>query len=293
MMYSFDLKRKQPASHVSAIVKNSRLNLLGVCDIDENLRKIFEKEYGIKAFKNHKELFSTCQKNNKNIDLVVIATPESTHFKILQDCIEEMKKNSRKNIIFCEKPLVENLKECEKIKKNIGKNKINLIVNLSRRWRKIWQEAHKFSKKIGKIEKAAFNFSTSPENKNISQIRDGIHIADILGWFDIKNKIIINRLNTKYFLYDFHLWGTNGKIEILNVGQILKIYTITRSKKFMGFKELKLSNMRKIDESYLTNTYSEFVKFLDNKGKLSTNLEDAINAIDTFEKFVYDKNLSK
>ena len=108
-----------------------------------------------------------------------------------------------------------------------------------------------------------------------------------------KNKTIINRLSTKYFLYDFHLWGSKGKIEIMNVGQNLNVYTMIHSKKFMGFKELKLFKTKKMDELYLINTYSEFVRFLDNKGKLSTNLDDAIEAMDTFEKFVYDKKLPR
>lgn len=293
MMYSFDTKRKQPASHVSAIINNPRLNLLGVCDIDKKLRKTFEKKIGIKASENYKELFSTCQKRKINIDLVVVATSEHTHYKIIRDCIKEMKGNTGKSIIFCEKPLAENLNESRKIKRLIGKNKINLVVNHTRRWSKIWQEAHTLSKKLGKIEKATFNFSTSPENKNFSQIRDGIHIADILAWFNIKNKTIINRLSTKYFLYDFHLWGSKGKIEIMNVGQNLNVYTMIHSKKFMGFKELKLFKTKKMDELYLINTYSEFVRFLDNKGKLSTNLDDAIEAMDTFEKFVYDKKLPR
>ena len=43
MMYSFDTKRKQPASHVSAIINNPRLNLLGVCDIDKKLREFKNK----------------------------------------------------------------------------------------------------------------------------------------------------------------------------------------------------------------------------------------------------------
>ena len=293
MMYSFDAKRKQPASHVSAILKNPRLNLVGVCDLDKSLRKLFKKKFGIFVTKTHKDLIRVCKNSKIDLDIVVIATPEKTHYKILDDCIKELKNYGAKTIIFCEKPLTNNLRSARKIKKLVNKTKINLVVNHSRRWSKVWQEAYLFSKKLNSIEKASFYFSTSPENENFSQIRDGIHIADIMSWFDIKTRTAVNRLNVPFFLYDFHLWGNNGKIEILNFGKILNLYRIVKSVNFKGFKELKLIKSKKFDESYLVNAYAEFVRFLDNRGKLITQIDDAVEAIKTFEECIYDRKLPK
>jgi hypothetical protein len=96
-----------------------------------------------------------------------------------------------------------------------------------------------------------------------------------------------------YFVYDFHLWGDMGKIEVLNWGQVMNFFKMEKSLRFQGFKELKLVYSKKDKESMMVNTYEEFVKFLDGKKKsLSTNFNDAIDAVETFEKYVFDKKLS-
>ena len=223
----------------------------------------------------------------------MIATPEKTHYSILKFCISKISKTNTKKIIFCEKPITHNLTDAKKIVKMLKNPKINVVINHSRRWSKAWQDAFNLKSEIGKIEKAGFYFATSPENKNISQIRDGIHIADILSWFKIEKKTTINRLNLNYFLYDFHMWGIKGKIEILNFGTELRMYKMKKSEHFEGFNELQLIFKRKINESYLQNTYQEFVEHFTKNKKLSTNLSDGLKAMECFEKYVYVKNLRR
>jgi hypothetical protein len=294
MLYGFDLKRTQPASHLSAIIKNKRLQLVAVCDNDKINQKTFLKKYGeiAKMYLEYSKLVEDINNNLIEFDIIVISTPDSTHSEILEYLIKKLKLPTKKIIIFCEKPIALNSKISKKLKMLSINSKLNIVVNHSRRWSRIWQESNKLSKQIGEIKRAAFDFSTSPENIVNSQIRDGIHIADLIGWFDIKNKTKINRLQVPYFVYDFHLWGEGGKIEVLNWGQTLNFYKIKESKRFQGFKELKLIRTKKENESMMVNTYDEFVKFLDNKKTLSTNFDDAIDAVDTFEKYVLDKKLS-
>ena len=294
MHYGFDPKRIQPASHISAIINNKRLDLVAVCENEKNNQKLFLKKYGkiTKIYKKYSKLVEDINKNLIEFDIIVISTPDSTHSEILRYLIKKLKVKNKKNIIFCEKPLALNSNISKKLKTASVNSKLNIIVNHSRRWSKIWQESSKLSKQIGEIRKAVFNFSTSPENITNSQIRDGIHIADLIGWFNLENKTQINRLHTPYFVYDFHLWGENGKIEVLDWGQTLNFYKIKKSNRFQGFKELKLIYTKKINESMMVNTYDEFVKFLDNKKRLSTNFDDAVNAVEIFEKYVLDKKLS-
>ena len=87
-------------------------------------------------------------------------------------------------------------------------------------------------KKIGKIQRAIFIYSTSPENKFVDQMRDGIHIADLINWLDIKDKIQIKRVSLPYLVYDLHIWGNAGKIEVLNNGEKLNMYKKTKIKTF-------------------------------------------------------------
>lgn len=295
MLYGLDPKRTQPASHVSAIIKNKNLQLSAVCDGNESSRKLFIKKYGntVKIYDNYPKLIQDLNKKLIRYDIIVIATPDSTHSKILEYIIKNLKTPKKQIIIFCEKPIALNSRIAKKLKTFSRNSKFNIVVNHSRRWSKIWQEANKLSRHIGEIKNASFYFSTSPENKEISQIRDGIHIADLMAWFNIKKKTRINRLQLPYFIYDFYLWGDKGKIEVLNWGGILNFFKMGESLRFQGFKELKLISSKKEKESMMVNTYEEFVEFLDGRKKsLSTNFNDAIDAVETFEKYVFDKNLS-
>lgn len=295
MLYGLDSKRIQPASHISAITKNNNLQISAVCDNNKNNQKLFIKKYGetTKIYDSYTKLVEDSNKGLIKYDIIVIATPDSTHSKILTHIIKKLKTSRKKIIIFCEKPIALNSKDAKKIKMISKNSKLNIIVNHSRRWSKIWQETHRLSRQIGEIKQASFYFSTSPENKEVSQIRDGIHIADLLVWLKIEKKTKINRLQVPYFVYDFHLWGEKGKIEVLNWGRVLNFYKMKESLRFQGFKELRLILTKEEGESMMVNTYEEFVKFLDGKKKtLSTNFDDAIDAVETFEKYVFDKKLS-
>jgi hypothetical protein len=294
MRYGFDSKREQPASHISAILQNEKLNLVGVSDPAISATKLFLNKYGKKylVFNNYTELIDYFNKRRIALHLISIATPDETHFKILKYILKNLRVES-KLIVFCEKPITIDLVHAKEIKHLLKNPKIKIVVNHIRRWSKLWQEAYLLSKKIGKIEKAVFFFSTSPENKNIIQIRDGIHIADLINWFKIEGKVSVNRLMLPYFIIDFYLWGSKGKIEVLNYHQVLNFYKTKESDRFTGFKELQLSYSKKIRESLTANAYEEFVEFLEEKRiSLSTDIDDAISALKVFKEYVYDSKIS-
>lgn len=296
MNFGFDSKRNQPASHIAAILANPSLRLIGVCDADKNAIELFKKKYGneIDTFDNYIIMIEDLITKKIKCDIIVIATPDSTHGEILKLLIKKLNNLTKPLIIFCEKPLVSDTLSAEKLKKIPRNPNLKIVVNHGRRWSHIWQEAYRLKEKIGNIERVAFYFSTSPENREIIQIRDGIHIADLIHWFNIKEKVTINRLAVSYFIWDFYIWGYHGKIEVLENGEILNFFKKIKSKKYEGFQELKLSYSKKLRESMLSNAYAEFVKFLGGKiSYLSTDVDDAVSALHTFKKYVYDDKLSK
>jgi len=292
MQYGFDSKRKQPASHTATIIDNPNLTLKAVCDVNEKTRYLFTEKYGndIPVYEDYSKLFKEIQSEELICDIIVIATPDFTHEKLLESLLENLKNVKKPTVIFCEKPLTENLTSAKKIQQMMNNSNVKIIVNHTRRWSNIWKEAYSLSKDIGEIQEAVFYFSTSPENKEVEQIRDGIHIADILSWFNITSQTKINRLNTKYFIYDFYLWGNLGKIEIINFGETLNFYKPKKSSRFENFNELELILTKTIEESTLVNAYDEIVTFLNNDIEHLTNeINDAIMAHDVFEKYVYKK----
>ena len=292
----FDKKRKKPASHIKTILENKRLILSAVCDQDQNSREFFKKKIKqkIQIFEDYKKTIEKIKNNSIECDILVIATSENTHKEILVYITKQLSKIKKSMIVFCEKPVTTDLNSTLEIKQKFKNSKLKLVINHSRRWSKIWNQGLILSEKIGKIYDAEFNFSTSPENITKDQLRDGIHIADIMNWFSIKEKIKINRKNVNYFIYDFFLWGEKGKIEILNNGSILNYYISKKSNKFGGFNELYIKKSFQIEESMLQNAYQEFVKFLDEKIlNLSTNIDDAVIAMEIFEKYVYSNKEKK
>ena len=295
MRYGLDPKRKQPASHIAAILENKNLQLIGVCDTEKNARDLFTEKYKkIHVFDNFSDLASKINQKQIDCDIIVISTPDSTHVEILNSLVENLNHIEKSVIIFCEKPLTPDLYTAKQVKSLIKNPHIKIVVNHTRRWSEIWNEAHILSKDIGHIKKAAFYFSTTAENKEINQIRDGIHIADLMNWFNILEKTTINRLDIPYFIYDFYLWGSKGKIEILSNGQILNFFKSKESPKYEGYKDLELICTKKVNESFFSKIYKEFVEFLDGSiSSLSTNIDDAISALSTFEKYVFDMEKSK
>jgi len=292
----FDEKRVQPASHIAAVLENKRLRLSAVCDLDQNSRDFFKKKVkkNVQIVKDYNALLEKIKNHSIKCDILVIATSENTHKEILDVVAKKLGKFEKIIIIFCEKPITTKLNSTLEIKNKYKNSNLKLVINHSRRWSKIWNKAFMLSKKLGRIIDSAFYFSTSPENKSMDQLRDGIHIADIINWFGLKEKIFVKRNNVNYLIYDFHLWGEKGKIEVINNGSILNYFISKESKKFDGFNELQLKKSFKIEESMLQNAYEEFIGFLDGKIlDLSTNIEDAISAIKIFEKYVYSKNILK
>ena len=266
MRYGLDPKRKQPASHIAAILENKNLQLIGVCDTEKNSRELFTEKYKkIHVFDNFSELVSKINQKQIDCDIIVISTPDSTHVEILNSLVENLNHIEKSVIIFCEKPLTPDSYTAKQVKSLIKNPHIKIVVNHTRRWSEIWNEAHILSKDIGHIKKAAFYFSTTAENKEINQIRDGIHIADLMNWFNILEKTTINRLDIPYFIYDFYLWGSNGKIEILSNGQILNFFKSKESSKYGGYQDLELIRTKNVNESFFSKIYKEFVEFLDMK----------------------------
>lgn len=82
----------------------------------------FLKKYKLKTYKDLKE-FKNANKNIK-VDLVVVSTPISQHFKNIKETLLIIKPK----IILCEKPLGKDLNDAQKIKKLCEKKIANCLL---------------------------------------------------------------------------------------------------------------------------------------------------------------------
>jgi len=70
--------------HAEAIDRIDEFSIQGVCDIQPEKRDMFSSQYNTPAYSNFKELLE-----KEKPDLVVIATPNGTHYPIAKECFNK------------------------------------------------------------------------------------------------------------------------------------------------------------------------------------------------------------
>ena len=88
-------------------------NIVAMCDVDDNrakngYKKIKEVFPGVKKFKDYRVMFDQM---HKEIDAVIISTPDHTHFSPAMISMQLGKH------VYMEKPLAHNVWECRTLKK--------------------------------------------------------------------------------------------------------------------------------------------------------------------------------
>ena len=91
-------------------------NIVALCDVDhEFAAPVLEKYPNAKRFKDYRVMFD---KQHKDIDAVVIATPDHTHAVITMEAMERGKH------VYCQKPLTHTVSEARAIMKAARKYKV-------------------------------------------------------------------------------------------------------------------------------------------------------------------------
>ena len=130
--------------HAQNIYLNNNCSLQYVFDIDQVLAKKIAKKFNSISIKNTRIAYT-----DKNVDVIFITTPTSTHIKYIMEAVKF------KKTIFCEKPLDLNIKKINQCKKIIKKYNPKIQVGFNRRY----DPGHYALKKsiqigeIGKLEK--------------------------------------------------------------------------------------------------------------------------------------------
>jgi predicted dehydrogenase len=92
--------------HLKAYAKNKNTNIIGVFGLPDDLTKKTADQFDCKAYFRFDQMFE-----ENNIDIVDICLPTCLHVKYLEEC-------RKQNVnILCEKPMVLNLEEANRLKK--------------------------------------------------------------------------------------------------------------------------------------------------------------------------------
>ena len=130
--------------HGENLYTHKKFNLKYTFDIDKNLSKKISKKFNTIAIDEPKIAFQ-----DKNIDVVFIASSTPTHINLINEATKY------KKVVFCEKPLDLDIKKVNICKKNIKKFNPKIQLGFNRRY----DPGHNSIKKdlqkrtIGKLEK--------------------------------------------------------------------------------------------------------------------------------------------
>lgn len=121
---------------------NKAVEIVAVCDINEERALEIGKEYSAKAYTDYKELLA-----DKDIDAVSVCIPNYLHAPISIDAL-----NAGKHVL-CEKPMATSSEEAEQMIEAAEKNGKKLMIGHNQRFVKSHQKARELiqSGEVGKI----------------------------------------------------------------------------------------------------------------------------------------------
>lgn len=255
--------------HLQAIenYKGSKVKI--ICEKDKKKMLLLRKKYPHKIISQNENIIF----NDKEINLVSIASYDNFHFSQIKKSIE-----NNKNIIV-EKPMCLTSKELKKIKVLIknSKNKVNITSNLVLRVNSLFKKI-KSKIDINKVYYIEGDYIWGRKKKLFgwrSKIKDytvtlgaGIHIIDLIMWLTGKRPISVYAVGNKISTN-----GTKFKRESLIVmifkfpGDLIAKITANAGAVYDHFHELKVFSLDKtLVNSRLGSFGYEKNKFVKIKG---------------------------
>lgn len=289
--------KKGPYSHYKAVMQNKNFQLIAVAEINKNIRQHIAKNKNLKVYSSYEKLLK-----DNIIDLIIVATPDETHFKILKDIAQYKPK-----FVICEKPLTNSILQTHKIIKLYRKHQIHLSVNFSRRYSEYFMQIKEKidNKNFGKILRVDLSYSRG-------FFHNAVHWLDLIMWFfgepkkiyitrDIPSKsyrgdrtidlimmykfgllIRLNGLDIDFLgNEEFELIGTQGRVRI-NPDDKMVYYELRDHKVYNKTKIFKCSKVYNMNNSSILRTTLNNVKDI-LVSKNVDNLSPAQNTLDIFK----------
>lgn len=318
LMYDLEPQRPHPSSHVLAYEQSDAFQL--VCGIDSDdskaavLNKFSPKAKFIRSFD---EALDSGELDG--MDVISICTPPATHMNILEKLIVR----GAGHVLFCEKPLVSNIAEAERLRRLILEHgNVTVVPNISRRWNTGLREISSVISNggFGNLEKINIRYTRGIYNT-------GTHLFDLLKMWSgspIKKVMVLGETMTsaypehsynfffelesgvtgyaeavddsQYYLLEIDLYLSEGKIEMRNSGDDIGYYRIGRHHLFDGFHELVFEKDKKnlLRDACLKNAIENIGQVLKQSGVPFCTAEDAFYPLyvaDALERsFVHERS---
>lgn len=139
--------------HMRTLVKmrdTDNVDILGVCDVYDKRRDAAVKLTGGSPYKDYRRLLE-----NKDIDYVLIASPEHWHFQMTMDATGASKH------VYCEKPMTHTVEQSKKVVAQIKKTGVKMQVGVQGMSDDSYETANKYVKEgiLGNIVIAQIDYS--------------------------------------------------------------------------------------------------------------------------------------
>ena len=287
MMYDYYASPKKAIlTHSQAIYNHPSFILDGGVDIDFKRRKLFEKKFSAKSFKNIKTAFI-----KKKPNLVVISTNINQQF----DTFKKIIKYPSVKIVLCEKPFALNIFQAKKMIRLAKTHNISIFVNYIR----LFQPSTAIVIKTINSRKIGNNLVVWAHYNN-GIFNNGSHIINLINKFMGKKKKTSvlskgKRINSydhnsilkisydKGLAYFFPINKNNFSAEFEIVGSKGRLYYSNRKIKVNRFnknKKTKEQNIKQNMKKYQYYVYQNIKEFLDGKTK---SICDETSAMDTLK----------
>ncbi len=140
-------------SHMAGLLtmkESDNVEIAGVCDIYQKRLDAFAQKTGAKPFVRYKELLSS-----KELDYVLIATPEHWHHQMTLDALDAGKH------VYVEKPMTHSIKEAQEVVKKVDASKLKLQVGVQGMSDESYEVANRCIREgaLGKVVLAQIDYS--------------------------------------------------------------------------------------------------------------------------------------
>ena len=143
----------QAMGHMKALVsmkETDNVEITAVCDIFEKRAQEAAKLTGGRVVKDYRSLLEA-----KDVDYVLIATPEHWHYQMTLDALAAGKH------IYCEKPMTHSVEQSKKIVAKVGESKLKMQVGVQGMSDDSYETAYQYVKDgtLGKVVIAQIDYS--------------------------------------------------------------------------------------------------------------------------------------
>jgi predicted dehydrogenase len=276
----YDLKKNNKLfklSHSNCFSQHNFFDLQGAVDKKINNLKLFHKKYGKNIFSNLKKAL-----NFISPEIIVVSTTSKTHLSVIKDIF----KNSKPELILCEKPLSNNYIDALKIYKLCIKNNCKLLVNYSRRYDSYLLKIKNFLKKNAKTRLLCNIYYSKGLLNNGSHF---LNLSEYLFGKLIKVKILKRNNFLKDYTINFYAKFKYADVNFINTQNLFTSnYFEIFSDKYLIRSNQNIIYYYKIEKDKLYNKLDTLSNVKKNLTKINPDLVN-FNVVNEVSNFIKGK----